>query len=71
MYDNMQEEHERIFEIGEAGTMERLKDKAYAHNVEVEMYREKIISMLNDVEEIRFLNQIHTILKRHIEKRGG
>lgn len=51
--------------------MERLKDKAYAHDVEVEMYREKIISMLNDVEEIRFLNQIHTILKRHIEKRGG
>lgn len=51
--------------------MERLEDQACVYDTQVERYREKIIEMVREVEEKRFLNQIHTILKRHIEKRGG
>ncbi len=38
---------------------------------EVNQYRKKIIEMTNQIEDERFLNQIRTILKRHIEKRGS
>lgn len=34
-------------------------------------YREKIIEMVGQIEDEKFLSQIHTILKKHIEKRGG
>lgn len=37
----------------------------------VEWYREKIVEMVGRIEDEKFLNQIHTILKKHIEKRGG
>jgi len=36
-----------------------------------EQYINSIISMLAQIEDVRFLNQIRTILKRHIEKKGG
>lgn len=36
----------------------------------VKWYREKIIDMVNRIEDEKFLNQIRIILKRHIEKRG-
>lgn len=36
----------------------------------VKWYREKIIDMVNQIENEKFLNQIRIILKRHIEKRG-
>ena len=36
-----------------------------------EVNRHKIIEMTNQIEDERFLNQIRTILKRHIEKRGS
>lgn len=51
--------------------MERLEDKACVYDTEAERYRKKIKGMVDQIEEKRFLNQIHTILKRHIEKRGG
>lgn len=38
---------------------------------EVKLYREKIIEMVEQIEDEKFLNQIHTILRKHIEKRGG
>lgn len=34
-------------------------------------YREKIVEMIRQIEDAKFLIQIHTILKKHIEKRGG
>lgn len=34
-------------------------------------YRDKIIKMINQIDNEKFLKQIHTILKKHIEKRGG
>lgn len=37
----------------------------------VKWYREKIVEMIGQIEDEKFLNQIHTILKKHIEKRGG
>lgn len=38
----------------------------------VEWYRRKIVDMIGQVENIKFLNQIFTILKKHIniKKRG-
>lgn len=36
----------------------------------VKSCKKKIISLLNQIDEERFLNQIYTILKKHIEKRG-
>lgn len=51
--------------------MERLEDQECVRDAEVEKYRVKIVGMINDIEEIKFLNQVRTILKRHIEKRGG
>lgn len=38
---------------------------------EVKRCREKIIEMVGQIEDEKFLNQIHTILRKHIEKRGG
>lgn len=38
---------------------------------EKEWYRENIIVMIQQINNEKFLNQIHTILRRHIEKRGG
>lgn len=37
----------------------------------VNSYKEKIISMINQIDDEKFLNQIRIILKKHIEKRGG
>ncbi len=34
-------------------------------------YKEKIIEMVEKIQDEKFLIQIHTILKKHIEKRGG
>ena len=36
----------------------------------VKWYREKIVEMVGQIEDEKFLYQIHTILKKHIEKRG-
>ena len=36
----------------------------------VKWYREKIVEMVGQIENEKFLSQIHTILKKHIEKRG-
>lgn len=36
----------------------------------VKWYREKIIEMVESIKDEKFLSQIHTILKKHIEKRG-
>ena len=36
----------------------------------VKWYREKIFEMVGQIENEKFLSQIHTILKKHIEKRG-
>lgn len=36
----------------------------------VEWYRERIVKMVNQIDDEKFLNQIRIILKRHIEKRG-
>lgn len=38
---------------------------------EKEWYRQKAIDMIYKIDNEKFLNQIHTILKKHIEKRGG
>lgn len=37
----------------------------------IQRYREKIVEMVGQIENEKFLNQIRIILKRHIEKRGG
>lgn len=37
----------------------------------VKWYRKKIAEMVEQIENEKFLSQIHTILKKHIEKRGG
>ena len=50
--------------------MKTTKDQICAQDAEVEKYREKIMAVVNSINEIRFLNQIYTILKRHMEKRG-
>lgn len=34
-------------------------------------YRKRIVKMVGRIEDTKFLIQIHTILKKHIEKRGG
>lgn len=34
-------------------------------------YKERIVEMVGRIEDTKFLIQIHTILKKHIEKRGG
>lgn len=36
----------------------------------VKWYKENIVEMVEKIEEEKFLSQIHTILKKHIEKRG-
>lgn len=36
----------------------------------VKWYREKIVEIIGKIEDEKFLIQIHTILKKHIEKRG-
>lgn len=35
-----------------------------------EWYRKKIVEMVEQIENEKFLNQIYTILKRHVQKRG-
>lgn len=35
-----------------------------------EFYKEKIILMLESINDEKFLNQIRTLLKLHIEKKG-
>ena len=37
----------------------------------VKWCRGKIVEMVGQIENEKFLNQICTILKKHIEKRGG
>lgn len=37
---------------------------------EKELYRRKIIEMIKEIENIKFLRQIWTILQKHMEKRG-
>lgn len=32
------------------------------------VYREKIVEMVNQIDDLKFLNQIRTILKRHLQK---
>ncbi len=34
-------------------------------------YKEKIIEMIENIEDIRFLRQIYTIVIRHIRKKAG
>lgn len=34
-------------------------------------YKEKIIEMIENIEDIRFLRQIYTIVIRHIKKKAG
>lgn len=34
-------------------------------------YRKKIVDMVHKIEDEKYLNQILTILKKHIEKRGN
>lgn len=36
----------------------------------VKWYREKIVEMVESIKDEKFLIQIHTILKKRIEKRG-
>lgn len=38
---------------------------------EQEYYRDRIVEMLAKVDSVVFLHQIWTIIKRHIERRGG
>ena len=38
---------------------------------EQDFYRERIMEMLSQVENVTFLRQIWTIIKRHIEKHEG
>ncbi len=38
---------------------------------EKDWYKDKIVEMVDKIEDKRFLNQIRTLLKLHIEKRGG
>lgn len=38
---------------------------------EVKQCRKKIVEMVGQIEDEKFLNQIRIILKRHIEKRGS
>ena len=35
-----------------------------------DLHKEKIICMLESINDEKFLNQIRTILKRHIEREG-
>lgn len=35
---------------------------------EKEWYKEEISKMLNQIEDVKFLNQIRTIIKRHLQK---
>lgn len=35
-----------------------------------EFYKETIVSMLKIIDDEKFLNQIRTLLKMHIEKKG-
>ncbi len=37
----------------------------------IDDYKLKIIEALNEIDDERFLNQIRTLLKFHIEKKGG
>lgn len=37
----------------------------------VKWYRKKIVEMVDQIESEKFLNQIRTLLKKHIEKEGG
>lgn len=37
---------------------------------EKEWYKKKIVEMIYQINDEKFLNQIRIILKRHIEKRG-
>lgn len=38
---------------------------------EKEWYKKRIVEMIEQIEDEKFLNQIRIILKCHIEKRGG
>lgn len=35
-----------------------------------DQHKEKIVGMLENISDEKFLNQIRTILKRHIEREG-
>lgn len=37
----------------------------------IDDYKLKIIEAVNEIDDQRFLNQIRTLLKLHIEKKGG
>lgn len=41
---------------------------AYEARQNLKWYSEKIVDMIRQIEDEKFLNQIRTILKRHIEK---
>lgn len=36
-----------------------------------ELLKEKILLMLSEINDEKFLNQIRTLIKLHIEKKGG
>ena len=54
--------------------MENQSDVNVGHadiGTNVKLHKEKIVDMVNKIDDEKFLNQIRIILKRHIEKRGG
>ncbi len=51
--------------------MERLEDRAYAHDVEVERYREEIVEMVGKIESKDYLFKIyHYILAKFRRDKG-
>lgn len=45
-------------------------DKGGRLSMRKDFYKEKIILMLESINDEKFLNQIRTLLKLHIEKKG-
>ena len=50
--------------------IENQKNSDFIGGGGVEFYKKKIIEMVKLIESEKFPRQIHTILKKHIEKRG-
>lgn len=60
-----------LYKYNELRRINRMKFENGRKAEWVKWYRGKIVEMVGQIENEKFLNQICTILKKHIEKRGG
>lgn len=53
------------------GSVGRDEEGRRHSGMSIDDYKLKIIEAVNEIDDERFLNQIRTLLKLHVEKKGG